>query len=129
MLFDTDVLIWAQRGQPRAAAAINAAAERHISVQTYLELLQGARDKRDQRFIRAYLADGAFTTLALTENIGHRAAVYMEEFALSAGLESGDAIIAATAVEHDLPLTSSNEKHFRIIKELRLRVFRPAAQT
>lgn len=49
----------------------------------------------------------------------------IEEYALGSGLRSGDAIIAATAVENNLPLVSSNVKHFRIIKDLTLISFKP----
>jgi|GEM_PF-2261487 len=37
----------------------------------------------------------------------------------------GDALIAATASEHDLTLCASNAKHFRPIRDLKLRVFKP----
>ena len=48
MLFDTDMLIWVQRGNVKAAAAIDAEPDRHLSLQSYMELLQCARDKRQQ---------------------------------------------------------------------------------
>ena len=35
-------------------------------------------------------------TLPIGENVSHRAIVYMEEFALSHGLDLADALIAAT---------------------------------
>ena len=66
-----------------------------------------------------------FATLSLSENIGHRALIYIEEYSLSHGLRAGDAIIAATAAENNLTLVSGNAKHFRPIKELKLKVFRP----
>jgi len=125
VLFDTDVLIYAQRGSRRAALAIDNAARRLVSVQSLMELVQGARDKDDLRIIRRFLAELGFTVLPLTENIGHRSLVYVEEYGLSAGLRAGDAIIAATAVENALPLMSANAKHFRPINELDLVVFRP----
>lgn len=50
---------------------------------------------------------------------------YIEEYTLSSGLRAGDAIIAATAVENNMTLISSNAKHFKPIKELKLKVFRP----
>jgi hypothetical protein len=49
----------------------------------------------------------------------------IEEYALSNGLRAGDAIIAATATENSLTLLSSNAKHFKAIKELRLKIFKP----
>lgn len=125
MLFDTDVLIYAQRGSRRAALAIDNAARRLVSVQSLMELVQGARDKDDLRIIKRFLAELGFSVLPLTENIGHRSLVYVEEYGLSAGLRAGDAIIAATAVENALPLMSANAKHFRPINELDLVVFRP----
>jgi predicted nucleic acid-binding protein len=125
VLFDTDVLIYAQRGSRRAALAIDNAARRLLSVQSLMELVQGARDKDDLRIIKRFLAELGFTVLPLTENIGHRSLVYVEEYGLSAGLRAGDATIAATAVENALPLMSANAKHFRPINELDLVVFRP----
>jgi predicted nucleic acid-binding protein len=61
--------------------------------------------------------------LPLTENTGHRALIYIEEFALSSHMRAGDAVIAATAVENNLTLVSSNVKHFKAVKELQLRGF------
>jgi len=63
--------------------------------------------------------------LPLTENIGHRALIYIEEYALSHHLYAGDAIIAATAVENNMPLVSGNAKHFQSIKELTFHKFSP----
>jgi len=125
MLFDTDVLIFVQRGNRKAAALIEYTDQRYISTQTYMELLQGAKNKTQHRIIQQFLKDFAFTVLPLTENIGHRASVYVEEYALSDAMRAGDAIIAATAVEHHLPLSTANAKHFRPIKELELKLFKP----
>lgn len=125
MIFDTDIFIWIQRGNVKAADLVDREYERLLSVQTYMELLQGARDKDQHRLIIDFLMNFNFKTLPLSENIGHRAAIYIEEYALSHGIRAGDAIIAATATEHGLTLCSGNAKHFKPIKELRLKVFRP----
>ena len=53
------------------------------------------------------------------------ASIYIEEYALSSHLRAVDAVVAATAVENNLPLVSSNTKDFRPIKDLRLKVFKP----
>lgn len=125
MLFDTDVFIWIQRGHLKAARLVEGSPERFISVQTYMELLQGAADKKQHLVIKDMLKQFHFTVLPFSENIGHRASVYIEEYALAIGLYAGDAIIAATATENNLPLTTSNAKHFKSIKDLDLRIFQP----
>ena len=125
MLFDTDILIWIQRGNLKAAHLVDRTDERLISVQTFMELLQAAREKRQHAIIKRYLQDLAFSVLPLTENIGHRALVYVEEYRLSSGMRAGDAIVAATATENGLTLATGNARHFRPVKGLTLRIFRP----
>jgi len=125
MLFDTDVLIFVQRGNEKAAQWINDEKERFISIQTYMELLQGAKNRQQHLIIKQFLGDFSFVTLPLSENIGHRAAIYVEEYALSHAVRAADAIIAATAVENGLPLTTANAKHFNVIQELDLQIFKP----
>ena len=125
MIFDTDLFIWAQRGNEKAARLMEKADERYLSVQSYMELLQCARNKNQHKTVKDFLSTFGFQTLPFTENIGHRASIYIEEYTLSSGLRTGDAIIAATAVETNLPLASGNAKHFRAIKDLRLKAFKP----
>jgi predicted nucleic acid-binding protein len=125
VLFDTDVLIWIQRGSRRAAVLVEGEEERCISVLTYMELLQGAKEKRQHNLILDFLRKYNFRILPLSENIGHRAAIYIEEYSLSYGLRAGDAIIASTATENGLTLCTSNARHYRPIKELKLKGFKP----
>ncbi len=125
MLFDTDILIWIQRGNEKAAELIERDFNRFISVFTYMELLQRAAHKTQSRLIKDFLSEYGFQLLPLSENIGHRASIYVEEFALSSGLWPADALIAATAAENNITLVSGNSKHFRPIKDLMLKIFRP----
>ena len=125
MLFDTDVLIWVFRGNRSAAKALEKCDQRHLSVVTYMELLQGSRDRQEVRTIKGFLADFAFRMLPLTENIGHRAAIYMEEYGLKVAMCVADALVAATAVERQVTLYTGNRKHYSPISELDLRVFPP----
>jgi hypothetical protein len=124
MLFDTDVLIWCFRGNAKAAKAIEGDAAPVISAVTYMELIQGARDKRELKIIASFLADMDIPVLPLTENIGHRATIYLEEHALKDGMAMADALIAATAMEYSLTLCTGNAKHFKVISDLDLDVFR-----
>ena len=123
MLFDTDILIWVQRGNLKAARLIDTSRERFLSVYSHMELLQTAKNSQQHHYLKSFLSTFGFLILPLTEAIGHRALVYIEEYTLAHGLRAGDAIIAATAVESDLTLVSSNAKHFKPIRELKLKVF------
>ncbi|MBW6510908.1 MAG: type II toxin-antitoxin system VapC family toxin [Desulfuromonadaceae bacterium] len=125
MIFDTDIFIWAQRGNKKAADLFEKEEEKYLSVQTYMELLQNAKNKEQHKCTKDFLTAFGFMVLPLTENIGHRASIYIEEYTLSSSIGSGDALIAATAVENNMTLASSNVKHFRVIKDLQLKAFKP----
>jgi predicted nucleic acid-binding protein len=90
-----------------------------------MELLQGAKNKLHHKYVKDFISSFEFTILPLTENIGHRALIYVEEYALSSNMRAGDAIIAATAIENNLMLVTGNLKHFKIIQELQLKTFKP----
>jgi predicted nucleic acid-binding protein len=125
MLYDTDILIWIQRGNEKAARLIEKDDDKYLSIQSYMELLQSANNKTQHKYIKDFVSQFEFSILPLTENIGHRALIYVEEYALSSNMRAGDAIIAATAIENNLVLVSSNAKHFKVVKELQLKTFKP----
>jgi predicted nucleic acid-binding protein len=125
MIFDTDILVWIQRGNEKAAVLVDKSSERFLSILSYMELLQSAKNKKQHYVIKEFLKLYGFQMLSLTENIGHRASVYVEEYSLSSGLRAGDAIIAATATENNMVLATGNGKHFKPIKDLTLKIFRP----
>ena len=126
MIFDTDVFIWIQRGNRKAAKLVEEDANRQLSLQTYLELLQCAENRRQHDLTKRFLKDFGFRVLPLTENIGHRAAVYIETYGLSHGLRAGDALVAATAAENGETLCTGNAKHFKNIPDLSLKLFTPS---
>jgi len=125
MLLDTDVLIWVLRGNLKAARLVDNTEPRLISAVAYMELIQGARNRQELRSIKGFLSDLGFEVLPLSENIGHRAAIYVEEYGLAEGLGVADALIAATAVERNLVLCTGNRKHYKSIKDLEIKTFRP----
>ncbi|NTV14163.1 MAG: type II toxin-antitoxin system VapC family toxin [Desulfobulbaceae bacterium] len=125
MIFDTDIFIWVQRGNEKAARLMEGAEARCLSIQSYMELMQGAKNRQQHKYVKDFIAAFGFMVLPLSENIGHRALIYLEEYSLAAGMRAGDALIAATAVEHNLPLVTSNAKHFKTTKELQLKPFTP----
>ena len=125
MLFDTDVLIWALRGSKKAAKEIDNDENRFISAVNYMELMQDARSRQEQSLIKQFLSALDFTVLPITEAISHRAMIFIEEHALRSGIQLADALVFATACEHSLTLCSANQKHFRSIRSLDSKVFRP----
>ncbi|HVZ81610.1 MAG TPA: type II toxin-antitoxin system VapC family toxin [bacterium] len=125
MLFDTDILIWVQRGNSKAADWVDHAPSRSISVQTYLELLQDSKNNTQLKETKKYLFAAGFQVVPFNEGISHRAMVYLEEYGLSHSMGAGDALIAATAVENGLALATGNAKHFRAIRDLDLKIFKP----
>ena len=125
MLFDTDVLIWALRGSQAAADEIDGDESRFISAVNYMELMQGARSKREQTMIKQFLNELDFKVLPITEAISHRATIFIEEHALRSGIQLADALVFATSCEHSLTLCSANQKHFRSIQSLDSKVFKP----
>ena len=124
MIFDTDVLISAEKGDPRAIVLLGDADEKAISIVTYMELLHGLSSKAQIQTVKNFISEGVFEILPLTENIGHRALVYVEQYAASSGLRAMDALIAATAVENNRLLVSGNRKHFKFIEELKFKPFK-----
>lgn len=125
VLFDTDIFIWIQRGNTKAARLVDREEERLLSVMTYMELLQCAQNRRQHDCTRSFLSDFGFRIVPLSENIGHRAAVYIEEYSLAHGLRAGDAIIAATATELNVRLCTGDTTHFKAIRDLSVKAFRP----
>ena len=90
-----------------------------------MELIQGIKDRRELKQIKSFLSDLAFQVLPLNENIGHRASIYMEEYGLKMAMCVADALVAATAAEYNQKLCTGNLKHYKGIKEIDLKAFRP----
>ena len=125
MIFDSDVMIWAFRGNRRALKAIDDADTRSISSVTYMELLQGVRNKVEMREMKRFLSRLSFSTLPITANISNRAVAIMEETALKSDLGVCDALIFATACETGETLISGNKKHFKEVALLNAVEFKP----
>ena len=125
MLVDTDVLIWLFRGRASAKRAIEKASSIALSSVTYMELVQGVRNKEEFSSLRKSIHQHEWGILPLNENISHRATVYIENYALSHGLQLADALIAASAVELGEILLTANTKHYKVIPDLELKPYRP----
>jgi predicted nucleic acid-binding protein len=126
VIFDSDVLIWFYRGDENAKELIDATADRATSIVSVMELLQGARSKAEMKTTQEFIRNAGLRVIPLNEQIGHLAAAFIEEHALSGGLRIEDALIAATARDSGEVLATANVRHFRPIRNLQLKAFRPA---
>lgn len=121
ILVDSDVLIDAGRGLAEALDCLQrheAANTLTISVITQLELLVGCQNKAEQRKLVKSLR--RFDVLKLSEDISDSATLLITRYRLSHGLMMPDALIAATALVHDIPLLSKNQRDYRFITGLNL---------
>ena len=125
MLVDTDVLIWHLRGYPQATRLLDQLDALTLSAVSYLEVLQGMRNKAELVAVKKMLDKRLARLLPVTEAITLRATDLMESLTLSHGLQMGDALIAATAIEHQLPVLTANVKHFSAVASLTVEAFVP----
>ena len=125
MVLDTDVMIWFLRGNEHALDTVMNVVPFSVSIVTYMELLQGMRNKQELESMKKAFKEMGVRIIPLTESISYRAADYVEKYALSNSMEMADALIAGTCVELNETLITANDKHYKVVDELPINVFRP----
>jgi hypothetical protein len=50
---------------------------------------------------------------------------FVEQHYLSHSIQLADALIGATAISHGLPILTDNDKHYKILKGIQMKKFRP----
>ena len=125
VLVDADVLMWHLRGYAQVTRRLDQLDSRVLSSVSYLELLQGMRSKAELAALKKMLERRMATLLTISEPITQRAPALMELLTLSHGLQLGDALIAATALEHGLVVLTANVKRFSAVPGLTLDAFAP----
>jgi len=120
-LIDSNVLIDVSRGNPAAIKYVDGLTEPWVlSRVTALELIVGARDKRDLAVIDRFLS--LYSVAPLGDGVGKRAYELLKTYAKSHGLHVFDSLIAATAMENAFTLVTLNRKHYQMIDGLKLQV-------
>ncbi len=125
MIIDTDVIIWELRGNLSAKKIIHSNIPFNISVVTYIELVQGMRNKQELNIFLKQLARWDVNIIQLNKDISTRAMIYVEEFFLSHSMELADSLIAATCINNSEILLTANDKHYRHIPNIQLLKFKP----
>ncbi|MBW4484224.1 MAG: type II toxin-antitoxin system VapC family toxin [Tildeniella torsiva UHER 1998/13D] len=124
VLVDTDILIDVANKDANAITRLkreSQTAQLAVSSITAMELVVGCRNKAEQQTLEQFLAK--FQILPLSSEISERATVLLTTYYLSHGLLIADALIAATAIAHNVPLLSKNQRDFRFIQELTLLLY------
>ena len=120
-MIDTNILIDAMHGIPNAIMFLDEqqVSGIQISVVSAMELVAGCRDKAEMRELQKFLQK--ITFLPVTPTSSEIAYQLMESFYHSHGMHLPDALIAATALEHELTLYTRNTRHFHTIPRLTIR--------
>ncbi len=63
--------------------------------------------------------------IPIDEHMSSKAVDLVEQYTLSHSMELADALIASTCLERGEILFTANDKHYKMIDELRIEVFRP----
>ncbi len=123
-LVDTDVFIWYLRGNQKAYDKLHCIGNFNISAVTYMELVQGMRDKNELRIFKKSIKEMEIKTIYISKEISAKAIFYVEEFFLSHSMQMADALIAASTSTYGLRLLTANDKHYKMLSDMEIEVFR-----
>ena len=118
-LIATDLCVELARSVPEAVAFFEAPpVEIRLSTATYLELLALARSPAEQRRLRRFVVP--YAVLSLGPMASSRAVELLLAHHLTDGLQPLQALMAATALAHEIPLYTHNPGPFRNIPDLKV---------
>jgi len=123
LIVDTDVLIWYSRENQKAIKLIHNLDTFSISVVTYMEIVQGVRNKKELNTFKKALGILNVKVFQIDELVSTKAMFFIEKYSLSHSMELADALIGATAIIKQVPLITGNEKHYRHLPEIKIKKF------
>ncbi len=126
VIFDSDILVWVLRRHLGAIDFVERVpiGDRKISAISYLEILQGCRDREELSRLTRHVVTQFSEVLPISEAVSTVAQEIMERFALSPRPDVSDVIIAATALRHGETIATGNLKHFDFVPGLVVKRFR-----
>ncbi len=122
-IIDTAILVDHLRKRPEAEAYILSVAPQGLYTHATAvgELLMGIRDKKELQALDDLLRP--FQILQLSDVDSATSLTLLRQFKLSHGTGYLDCLIAATCLRMNMPVSTTNDKHFRPIPNLQ--VIRP----
>ncbi len=124
MIIDTDVLIWYSKEQQDAIDLMHSLDKFNISVVTYIEIIQGVRNKKELNSFKKALGVLKAHVIQIDEIISTKAMFFIEKYTLSHSMELADALIGATAVIKQIPLITCNVKHYNHLPGIKVVPFK-----
>lgn len=61
----------------------------------------------------------------ISEDISAKAMFYVEQHFLSHSIQIADVLIGATAITYGFPILTANDKHYKVMKDIRIKKFKP----
>ena len=90
-----------------------------------MELIQGMRNKEELKKLQKVLRQWNVKTIFINEEISAKALFYVQEYFLSHSMQLADSLIASTCTQYGMTLITANDKHYKVVKELDVEIFRP----
>ncbi|QPH41743.1 type II toxin-antitoxin system VapC family toxin [Pedobacter endophyticus] len=120
VLCDTNIFIEIYKGNDLIIDVLRKLGQDNVAISdvSCAELLYGARNKKEFDLIRMDI--NKLIVLPISSIISTRAVKLVDEFSLSHNLNLADALIASTAIVHNIELYTLNLKDFKFISDLTL---------
>ena len=120
VLCDTNIFIHAFNGDTKTISALQSIGYDNILLSsiTVMELYQGMGNKKELQEIKKKIK--FYDVIEVDVEISKLATQLIDQFNLSHGLLIPDAIIAASAVVHQIELFTYNVKDFQFIPDIKL---------
>lgn len=122
LIFDTSILVDYLREYEPAIHYLQLVIlkeKANISVISAMELVQGAADKRSFHIAQRFLS--RFFIIHLSDLISEEAFNIQQKYHFPYRLKLADALIAATALEHNSTLITQNIKDFQYLPRLKVK--------
>jgi tRNA(fMet)-specific endonuclease VapC len=120
VLCDTNIFIEIYKGNDLMIDIFRNIGQNNVAISdvSCAELLYGARNKKELSLIRKDI--DKLLVLPISSPISRQAVKLVEQFSLSHNLNLPDALIASTAMFHELELYTLNLKDFKFLKDIAL---------
>src|SRR5688500_14474511 len=113
----TDICFDLALGRPEAIAFFDApTVDIRLATATYLELLEGCRSPEEQRRVKRFVQ--GYAVLSLGPMASSKAVELLLEHSLPDGLSALQALAAATALAHEIPLVTERPEPYANIAGL-----------